>query len=302
MRILLTGSTGFIGNAILQRFDKVKLVLNRRSMLVNKEGIEELKIDFTDEKNIPHLISEIKKFHISHIIHSASTTPWSKADSFSSDNKMAMVLSEICNELKINSFLFLSGWIVYKMDGVAPFSEFETTKPVTEYGMSKLNTETFLKNNLNKTNLYNLRLSSIYGPGQRSPGLIRNICEQAFNNGVIKLDSKNTKRDYLFIDDFLDHLECLLENDNKLIGDINIGSGNSHSVYEIANMIASIIRENFYQEVEIVFKKQIKESDISDNRLSIEKAKEENIIKGTSTSLADGLKSYIFWGRGESIF
>ena len=93
-----------------------------------------------------------------------------------------------------------------------------------------------------------------------------------------------------------------MENDNKLIGDINIGSGNSHSVYEIANMIASIIRENFYQEVEIVFKKQIKESDISDNRLSIEKAKEENIIKGTSTSLADGLKSYIFWGRGESIF
>lgn len=271
-------------------------------MLVNEKGIEELRVDFTDEKNIPYLISKIKKYRISHIIHSASTTPWSNTDSFSSDNKMAKVLSEICNELKVKSFLFLSGWIVYSMHGAPPYSELEITKPETKYGISKLHTERFLKNNLNKTNLYNLRLSSIYGPGQRSPGLIRNICEQAFNGGVIKLDSKNTKRDYLYVEDFLDHLECLLDEDIKPIGDINIGSGKSYSVYEVANMIASIIEEDFHQEVKIVFKKQIKESVIADNQLSIEKATDANIIKGNSTFLADGLKNYIVWGRGESIF
>lgn len=302
MRILITGSTGFLGNAILQRLEKVKVVLNRRSMPKKNKGIEELKVDFTDEENIPYLISEIKKYRISHIIHTASTTPWSKNDSYFSDNKMAKVLSEICNELKIKSFLFLSGWIVYKMDGMPPFSELEITKPDTKYGISKLGTESFLKNNLKKTNLYNLRLSSIYGPGQRSPGLIRNICEQAFNEGVIKLDSKNTKRDYLYIEDFLDYLECLLDEDNKSIGDINIGSGKSHSVYEVANMIASIIEKDFHQEVKIVFNKQVKESVIIDNRLSIEKARSASIIKGNTTSLADGLKRYIVWGRGESIF
>ena len=302
MRILITGSTGFLGNAILKRLDKVRVVLNRRTMPKKIKGIEELKVDFTDEKNIQYLISEIKKYRVSHIIHSASTTPWSKTDSFISDDKMAKVLSEICNELKIKSFLFLSGWIVYKMDGIPPFSELETTKPDTKYGISKLDTESFLKNNLKKTHLYNLRLSSIYGPGQRSPGLIRNICEQAFNGGVIKLDSKNTKRDYLYVEDFLDYLECLLDADNKSIGDINIGSGKSHSVYEVANMIASIIEKDFHQEVKIVFNKQIRESVIADNRLSIEKARSANIIKGNTTSLADGLKRYIVWGRGESIF
>ena len=56
VRILITGSTGFLGNAILQRFDKVKVVLNRRSMpLQNKRGVIELNVDFTDEKNIPYL-------------------------------------------------------------------------------------------------------------------------------------------------------------------------------------------------------------------------------------------------------
>ena len=105
----------------------------------------------------------------------------------------------------------------------------------------------------------------------------------------------------MYVEDFLDYLECLLDEDNKSIGDINIGSGKSHSVYEVANMIASIIEKDFHQEVKIVFNKQVKESVIIDNRLSIEKARSASIIKG-NTTLADSLKRYIVWGRGESIF
>lgn len=158
--------------------------------------------------------------------------------------------------------------------------------------------ERYFKANLKSTAFINLRLASIYGPGQSSLGLIPNLIRSALGTKRMIIDSIETRRDYLYIDDLMRAFGRLILS--KSVGDIdlNIGSGESHRVLDIALTIQRILYEKHGHSTDLLIRQPPVVSVPKDNLLDISKAKK---VLGweSQTGLDLGLSKCIKWAMEE---
>lgn len=297
-RVLITGSTGFIGQRLFDLFGENAIGFCRsRKTIKNNEyalGLDSL-------KEVKYIAGQLQGSSISHLIHAAAVTPWSSNPDFSLDIDMAKSIVWLCEALKIPRLIFISGWNVYDINSTTPFSELTTVKPTSEYGKSKYATEQFFLKNLKNTNLISLRTSSLYGVGQISSGLIPNLVTSALDTSVMTLNSVHTKRDYLYIDDFTQAVSRLVKMSNPIPAKVlNIGSGKSVSVVEVAETIQSIFKSKYLRDIEIKYSQTLQESSLLDNQLTINQAHRNNLLLKVR-SLKEGLSSYIEWRVNENI-
>lgn len=265
------------------------------ALLLRRSADADITFDLLDTQNAPQLAESLHKHGVTHIIHTAAVTPWSGNQDYAQDIAMADTLSRVCNELKIDTLIFMSGWNVYDMtQGNAPFSEDTPLGSDNDYGTSKLAAEQFLKDNLQHTKLINARLASIYGPGQLSAGLIPNTVSAALSGQDIRLNSISTRRDYLYIDDLVTAIEKLVTNTLDSSADINIGSGASVSVGEFAQLVPEVYQEVSGNMVTNVPPENPIESPLIDNQLDISKAQSLGLLQNV-TPFKTGLKRYIQW-------
>lgn len=294
MTILLTGSNGFIGRAFKSSsLNKILTIKNADEYLRNAD---EFNINLINKSHIKNFIKDIKGLKIDAIFHCAAITPFSSKINLNYEHDLLMAKSiiSISNHLKVNKIVFTSAWNVYDPANKIPFTEDSKLSPSTKYGLSKLRVENYFKKYLKHKQLINMRFSSIYGPGQVSSGLIPNLVRSALTSKKIIINSVRTKRDYLFINDATDAIEKILTiNINSHI-DINIGSGKSYSVKEVAKKIQKIMAKIYNKEIKIIISPKSCESIPIDNRLDIRKAR-KFINFYPSTKLIDGLTKYILW-------
>jgi nucleoside-diphosphate-sugar epimerase len=197
--------------------------------------------------------------------------------------------------------MFISGWNVYDVSAPVPFSELTPLKPLDEYGASKLRIERFFNNELKDVQVLNLRSSSIYGPGQTSPGLITNLVKSALGSNKIILNAVSTKRDYLYIDDLAKSIIQLVALDAKSLPQtLNLGSGKSISVLEVAHSIQRICKKIRDLNISIEYAQELHESLLPDNCLAIYEAKKRGLLT-KMISFEDGLSNYIEWRMNENI-
>lgn len=296
--ILVTGASGFIGKALLKAYGPLAIGVQRS---VTDKGMNIIQADITDAESVQYALERLSEYTFTHLIHAAAVTPWSKNADFSLNKQMAEQVVEMCNELKIPNLIFISGWNVYEYENsVVPFSEGSPVNPVDEYGRSKYEIECFLNEHLTNTEVLSLRTSSIYGVGQTSPGLIPNLVDAAFTTKKILLKSLRTKRDYLYIDDFVDAIRGITSMSRMPKQVLNIGSGKSMSVREVAEQIQKISQETFMLNVLIEHAPVLQESVPLDNILDIHKAKSLGLLTNTH-SLKDGLTKFMKWKYDENI-
>ena len=288
--VIVTGSSGFIGSAITKSLGNQAIPISQSV----KNAPNGYRLDLTNQEQVAKLISSIKNQTISHLIHCAATAPWQKDPDFSLDLKMAKNVAEICTELQIENLIFVSGWVVYDVKAKTPITETSRLAPSTPYGKSKLAAENYFKKTLPQTTVLNLRLASVYGPGQSASGLIPNLVKAALSKGVISINSLQTKRDYLYIDDLIKIIAAalVLKIEDNL--DINIGSGHSVDVQQVAEFTKDIFFAELHKDIEVRVNQPISESVPIDNELSIAMAKKLKLITNT-TNLKVGLKQYIKW-------
>ncbi len=294
MNILLTGTNGFIGRSFqLSSAHKIFAIKNGDKYYSNSN---EFSVNLTYKKHIDYLLEDIKGIELDAIFHCAAVTPFSSKSKFNygDDLIMAENIVFIAENLNVKKILFTSGWNVYNPKNAVPFSEESNLLPSTDYGKSKLKVEQYLKENCKRSMVINIRFASVYGPGQTSTGLIPNSVHSALDPHTITINSIETKRDYLYIDDAMDAVEKLLRlKINKHI-DINIGSNTSYSVKEVVETIKKIIENKYRMNIKIVINPDCVEITPLDNRLDISKAR--RIINfNPSTKFADGLLNYIMW-------
>ena len=90
----------------------------------------------------------------------------------------------------------------------------------------------FALNNISNIDCTNIRLSNGYGPPVfNNPGcwdlVINNFCLSAYKEKKIVISSDGTPlRDFIFIDDISNAVECVLNSNEKIIN-INVASGKS---------------------------------------------------------------------------
>ena len=297
--ILVTGGSGFLGKAIADTIgdDAITLSLSKDSSRPHENQIA---FDLTQIDKVDELVETIKPHKVTHIIHAAAVTPWSGGVDYELDIQMAKTLVSLSQQAGIEQVIFLSGWNVYDMVTTQPpYSEATPTGPTEAYGKSKLRVEQYLSQNLGETKLTILRLSSVYGPGQISKGLIPNLVRSALSNQKIALNSEKTRRDYLYIDDLLVTMKALLQENNPP-EIMNVGSGTTVSVSDVAESIKEICRDDYSLTIEIELPESPIESEVTNNQLSITKAQSLGLIKET-TNFNYGLKEYIKWIKHENI-
>lgn len=229
-KILLTGSTGFVGKNLLPKLINLGYDVIQLS---SKDG------DIAKEEtwiNLPQ--TEI-------VIHLASKTSvpesWTKSYDYINCNLMGTVNALNYCKQHNSKLIFISSYLYGNPDQL-PINENALLKPTNPYALSKLLCEQACEYYSKSENIETviLRPFNIFGPGQSDNYLIQFIISQLQTSNIIKVKDLIPKRDYIYIDDFTDAIvKSLTLNSNFNI--FNIGSGQSYSVKEVIDIIQKLL-------------------------------------------------------------
>jgi len=237
-KILVTGSSGFIGKKIVKRLDKLEVITDsnnsNRIDLQNKEQV--MKLDSADT-----------------VIHLGGKTPQSELKwSEYFDNNIIGTLNvlEYCIQKKVKKMIYVSSYI-YGNPKYCPIDENHPINPHNAYTESKYLGERLCEFYCSRSdlNLIILRPFNIFGESMREGFLITNLINSVKTGKKLTIVNKNSKRDFLHVDDFVDLIVKLIDYDFKFEV-FNVGAGKSYSFEDIIKKIERITSQKINAEYE----------------------------------------------------
>ena len=226
-KVLVTGSRGFIGKQVIKRLKKSEILTD----LIDSKRI--------DLKNI----EEVMKLNASDVvIHlGGKTTKGLEWDEYFNNNVLGTLnILEYCITKKIKKMIFVSSY-VYGNPKYLPIDEEHPIDPHNAYTKSKYLAEQlcefYAKNS--DLNIIILRPFNIFGKTLPNGFLITNLLKSIQTNEKVTIFNKDSKRDFLHIDDFVDIVLKIKDCDFKFEV-FNVGSGKSYSFNEVVKKIEKI--------------------------------------------------------------
>jgi UDP-glucuronate 4-epimerase len=234
VKILVTGSAGFIGSALtlrlLERGDKIIGIDNhnnyydpaikeaRLALLTKFSNYQHYRIDLSDKKTLDEFFKNHKFQKVVNLAAQAGVR-------YSIENPLAYINSNIvgfshilenCRHHKIEHLVYASTSSVYGANTKMPFSEHDSTNhPLSVYAASKKSNELMAHaySHLYQLPTTGLRFFTVYGPWGRPDMALfkftKNILDEmpvdVFNCG------KHT-RDFTYIDDIVEGVIKTLDN------------------------------------------------------------------------------------------
>ncbi len=207
MRILVTGSTGFVGRRLVKRLaDEGHDVL----ILLREDGVAP---DSRAEiLHAPHDLARLRYQEdwpegLDIVIHLAALNP-ERGDA-AMDDAVALkranaegtaAVARVAARMGARRFVFASTANVHAMNGDKPIIEDDRPQPMDPYAASKLEAERRLRAELEETgtDFTILRLPAIYGPGGR--GAIAKLERLAATRLPLPLRSAHNRRSVLAVD------------------------------------------------------------------------------------------------------
>lgn len=252
MKILVTGGAGFIGSHTVDMLiEEGYEVIVIDNLATGRIGNVNQKAEFYNEDIRDDSISNIfESEKPDYVIHLASQTDPNKSyespvyDSQININGTINIL-ECCVKNEVKKIVYASSTAVYGNPRKLPICEIDEKNPISQYGLSKLATESYIRL---YCQLYNLkytilRYSNVYGErdqlGERTsviPIFINKLLirekPKVFNDG-------NQTRDYIYVKDVVNaNIQSLSRAENE---DLNIGTGRQLKTIELYNIVASMI-------------------------------------------------------------
>lgn len=252
-KILITGSSGFIGKKVVRKLDKFEIITDSNDSehidLQNREQV--MKLDSADV-----------------VIHLGGKTPQSELKwSEYFDNNVIGTLNvlEYCIQKKVKKIIYVSSY-VYGNPKYCPVDENHPINPHNAYTESKYLGERLCEFYCNRSdlNLIILRPFNIFGESMKEGFLITNLINSVKTGKKVTIVNKNSKRDFLHVDDFVDLIVKLIDRNFKFEV-FNVGAGESHSFEEIIKKIEKTTSQKInvnYEENKEIFIDDIT-SDIS---------------------------------------
>ena len=229
MKVLVTGSKGFIGKNLLERVPKDWVV---RTYDVKSGLVRPQKLNISDCDWVIHLgaVSSTTEKNIQKVMDLNLT--WS------------IELFEECVKHGVN-LQWSSSASVYGKNCFFPMREDQELHPSNLYAMSKYLFEEYVKKRDVDNIIYQgFRYFNVYGDHEDHKGTqaspFTQFSKQARDTGVIKIfeGSERYVRDFIHVDTVVDyHLRMI---DKILCGIFNVGSGNSRSFYDVAKEVATL--------------------------------------------------------------
>ena len=328
MKILVTGSAGFIGSMLsirlLERDDEVvgidnhnnyydpKIKEARLERLIKYKNYKHYKTDLNDNKKL----SEIFKIHkFQKVVNLAAQA----GVRYSIENPLAYINSNIvgfahilenCRNNKVEHLVYASTSSVYGANTKMPFSEYDSVNhPLSVYAASKKSNELMAHSYsyLYQLPTTGLRFFTVYGPWGRpdmalfkfTKAIIEEKPIDVFNNG------KHT-RDFTYIDDIVEGVIKTL--DNPATSNVNWNSkqpdpATSRAPWRIYNIgnnnpvqlmdYIKALEKTLGKKAKINFL-PLQPGDVPDTYANVDNLKKKFNYK-PSTSVISGVSNFVKW-------
>ena len=229
-KILLTGSTGFVGSAILNELSKNYVVycLNRKKIKQSKKykniyfksyGDLNLKLRKIQADTVIHCATHYVKYHEAKDI-----------DKLSNSNILfGNIILENLSNMKVKNFInFSTVWENY--DGIKDnyFNLYSVYKRCFS------NLLKYYEKNSPNTNFYNLFISDTFGEHDKRPKIINILKNNYKKNLITKVISSKLYLNLLNIKDIINSLSVILKNKP---GNYNLVNSKSYSISQIINTL-----------------------------------------------------------------
>ncbi len=301
MKILVTGGAGFIGSHIVDAYivagHKVAVIDNfstgKKENLNPREKFYEA--DIRDARKIFKIFRAEKPEIVNHHAALASVTESAKDPSATNDVnvKGTVNLLEASSQNSVRKFIFAStGGALYGEYKNHNFTETYSVKPISPYGLSKLEAEKEIMALAGKFNFPYIifRYANVFGPRQNphgEAGIVAIFCNLISQNKQPTMYSADTTRDYLYVADIVTaNIIALTKGDNEIY---NLGTGKQITNQEIFNAIARVFNYSGKPKLE-----PLRGGELHHTALDAAKAKRELNWQAV-ISLAAGIKKIKEW-------
>ena len=252
--IVVTGGSGYIGSALINKLQKYncKIIRTSRTTLNPIEGVQDKILDLTSKESWVELVSTADI-----IFHLAGNTSNALAEENIDDSLLSNLLP-IANLVYASKKLKLSPRVVYAstatvygMTDIHPVSEKEMPRPVSIYDLHKLCVEQHLTmaSRQGFISAKSLRLANVYGPslsesGSKNRDILSKITKACMQGETINVyGGGEYLRDYIYIDDVVEAFLCACISDSSDTV-INVASGTGTSIKEVFQMIAGEVEKS----------------------------------------------------------
>ena len=310
MKILITGSVGFIGYHLckslleegfqvfgvdnLNNYYSQNLKLDRLKLLRSNKDFSFEKVDIT---NIQSISSVFEKFKPNKVVNLAAQAgvrySIQNPHAYIESNILGFVnLIELSVQNDVEGFIYASSSSVYGSTNKTPFSEKDKTDmPVSLYGASKKSNELIATayHNLYGLKTTGLRYFTVYGPWGRPDMAYFIFTKKILANKTISVfNSGEMRRDFTFIDDIIFGTKSAIEK-NYNCEIFNLGNSKTE---ELMNLI-NIIEHELSKKANIKFQ-PMQVGDVPETYADISKSREK-LNYNPKTSIKEGIPHFINW-------
>jgi UDP-glucuronate 4-epimerase len=225
MKILITGSAGFIGSHLSEALVKDHQVIGLDNFcdfydpkikhkniekLLKNDNFQLIEADIRHQRVIEKIFNENEIDLVIHLAAMAGVRPSIENPQLYTEVNIngTVNLLEECRKHNIKKFIFASSSSVYGNNKKVPFAESDPVDyPISPYAATKKAGELICHtyHHLHQISMACLRFFTVYGPRQRPDLAIRKFTVKMMNGEEIPVfGDGSTRRDYTYIDDIID--------------------------------------------------------------------------------------------------
>jgi UDP-glucuronate 4-epimerase len=316
MKVLITGSAGFIGfhlsNLLLKNKIKVvgidnydeyydkRIKIDRNKILLKYKNYNFFEKDITDKKEIIKIFSKNKFDVVVNLAAQAGVRYSLKCpEKYIQSNIVGFCnIMEICKIFKVKNFLFASTSSIYGNSIKFPLKEqYKTDFPLQLYAATKKSNEVISHSyfSLYKINIVGFRFFTVYGPwGRPDMALFKFVNNILLKKKINVFNKGNHYRDFTYVDDIVNGIYKVLKKLKK---------SNKKAIYQILNIgnNKTISLKNFIKLIEInlglkakINYQSFQKGDVFKTHASIKKIEKYYGFK-PKTKIEIGVKKFVEW-------
>ena len=216
MRVLITGSTGFIGTSLVKQltnsYDTIALIRSKNNML--PENIQQIVANNIFTADLSENIDVI--IHLAgraHILNDQSVDPLTEFRKVNVEGTLQLARQAL--EKKVKRFIFMSSIGVNgSVTLQQPFTEDAIPQPHADYAVSKLEAEHELKKLFagSDTELVIIRPPLVYAA--HAPGNFARLLKLVASNLPLPFAGTQNKRSFVALENLVDFIQTCIEHPN----------------------------------------------------------------------------------------
>lgn len=241
-KILLTGSTGFIGSFLLERLLEEKYnvkIIKRKSsntQFIKHLNVESYDADLNDKDKLPEIANGCDI-----VVHVAGLTSAKNHIGYIQGNKTnTKNLLDSLDITTLKKFIYISSLTAVGPSNSLnnPVNELSDYNPITSYGVSKMETEKMIINDYSHIPYIILRPPAVFGPRDKA---ILTVF-QSIKYGIAPMMGLNDKYiSLIYVKDLVEAIISTIESEHKQNQIYFVSSGKYYNWSKVINLISNLM-------------------------------------------------------------